>query len=69
MLDDEIFWQKMINCLNDIITWDINQYISCPIMTSKNCIDDNLENIRPCTTRPPILEEKTFTKVLQNDNT
>jgi hypothetical protein len=31
LLDDEIFWQNMINYLNDIITQEINQYKSCPI--------------------------------------
>ncbi len=36
-------------------------------MTNKNCINDNLDNICPCTTRPPNLEEKTFTKLFQND--
>ncbi len=36
-------------------------------MTNKNCIDDNLDNIHPCTTRPPNLQEKTFTKLFQND--
>jgi hypothetical protein len=35
----------MINYLNEIITQNINQYKSCPIMTNTNCIDDNLDNI------------------------
>jgi hypothetical protein len=57
----------MIHCLNDIITGDINKYKSCPIMIDTNYIDDNLDNIHPYTTRPLDLEEKTFTKLFQND--
>jgi hypothetical protein len=67
LLDNEIFRQNMIHYLNDIITWDINKYKSCPIMIDTNCIDDNLDNIHPYTTRPLDLEEKTFTKLFQND--
>jgi hypothetical protein len=55
----------MINYLNDIMSWVINQYKSCPITTNTNCIDNNLDNIHPCTTRPLDLEEKTFTKLFQ----
>jgi hypothetical protein len=58
LLDDEIFRQHMINYLNDIMSWVINQYKSCPIMINTNCIDENLDNIHPCTTRPLDLEEK-----------
>ncbi len=43
----------------------INQDKSCPITTNTNCIDDNLNNIHPCTARPLDLEEKTFTKLFQ----
>jgi len=50
----------MINYLNDIITWDINQYKSCPITTYTNCIDDNLDNIHLCITRPLDPKEITF---------
>jgi hypothetical protein len=57
----------MINYLNDIITRDINQYKPCPIMIDTNYIDDNLDNIHLCTTRPPNCEEKNFTTLLQND--
>jgi hypothetical protein len=57
----------MINYLNDIITRDINQYKSYPIITDTNCIDNNLDSKHPCTTKPLDLEEKTFTKVFQND--
>jgi hypothetical protein len=52
LFDDEIFWQKLINYLNDIITRDIIQYKSCPIIVDTNCIDDNLDNIHPYITRP-----------------
>jgi hypothetical protein len=57
----------MINYLNDIITQDIIQYQSCPIMIDTKYIDDNLDNIYPCTIRPPDPKEKTFTKQFQND--
>jgi hypothetical protein len=67
LLDDDIFQQNTINYLNEIITREINQYKSCPITTNTNCIDDNLDNIHPCTTRPLDLEEKTFTILFQND--
>ncbi len=59
------FIQNMINYLNGIITWDMNQYKSCPIMTNKNYIDDNLDSI--CTPRPLDPEKKSFTKLFQND--
>ncbi len=36
-------------------------------MIDTNCINDNLDNIHPYTTRPLDLEEKTFTKLFQND--
>jgi hypothetical protein len=55
----------MINYLNDIITLNINK--PYPIMIDTNCINDNLDNIHPYTTRPLDLEEKTFTKLFQND--
>jgi len=64
--DDKIFQQSMIN-LNDIITWDVNQYKSCSTVTYTYCIDDNLDNIHSWTTRPPNHEEKKFTKLFQND--
>jgi len=58
----------MINYLNDIITQDIIQYQSCLITIDTKYIDDNLDNIYPCTTtRPPDPKEKTFTKLFQND--
>jgi hypothetical protein len=63
--DDDIFKKNMINYLNGIITWDMNQYKSCPIMTNKNYIDDNLDNI--CTTMPLDPKRKSFTKLFQND--
>jgi hypothetical protein len=36
-------------------------------MTYSNCIDNDLDNIHPCTTKPLNIEEKTFTKPFQND--
>jgi hypothetical protein len=57
----------MINYLNDIITWNINRYKSCPITIDTNCVNDNLDNIHPCAIRPLDLEEKKFTKLFQND--
>jgi hypothetical protein len=42
-IDDDSFSKNMINYSNDIITRDINQYKSCPIMMNKNCIDKNLK--------------------------
>jgi len=57
----------MINYLNNIITQNINKYKSCPIMIDTNNINDNLDNIHPYTTWPLDLEEKTFTKLFQND--
>jgi hypothetical protein len=44
-IDDDSFSKNMINYSNDIITQDINQYKSCPIMINTNCIDNNLNNI------------------------
>ncbi len=64
--DDKIFRQNMINYLNDIITQDINQYKSCSIMTYTKCIDDNLDNIHPRTTRHQILKKNRY-KLFQND--
>jgi len=43
----------------------MNQYKSCPTMTNKNYIDDNLDNI--CTTRPLDPKKKSFTKLFQNN--
>jgi hypothetical protein len=67
LLDNEIFGQNMTNYLNDIITQNINTYKSCPIVIDTNFINDNLHNIHPYTTRPLDHEEKTFTKLFQND--
>jgi hypothetical protein len=50
-----------------MVTRNINQYKSCPITTDTNCIDNNLDNTHPCTTKPLDIEEKTFTKLFQND--
>jgi hypothetical protein len=36
-------------------------------MIDTNSINDNLDNIHPYTIRPLDLEEKTFTKLFQND--
>jgi hypothetical protein len=65
-IDDDSFSKNMINYSNDIITRDINQYKSCPIMINTNCIDNNLNNIHLCTTRPPNPKEFFFTTLFQN---
>ncbi len=31
------------------------------------CIDEDLNDIHPCTRRPPNIEDKTFPKLFQND--
>jgi len=54
----------MINYFNDTITQDINRYKSCPIMINTNCIDDNLDNIHLCTTRPPNPKEKKIYNII-----
>jgi hypothetical protein len=56
----------MINYSNDIITQDINQYKSCPIMIDTNCIDNNLNNLHLCTTRPLNCKENNFIALFQN---
>ncbi len=67
MYDDEIFGKNIINYLNDFITWNTNQYKSCPILMMTICIDEDLNDIHPCTRRPPNIEDKTFPKLFQND--
>ncbi len=57
--DDEIFWQNIINYLNDIIIRVINEYKSCAKNIDIDYINDNFDDIHLCNTRPN-LEKKTL---------
>jgi hypothetical protein len=63
--NNEDFQKNMINYLNDIITWNINQFKSSnPKMLEIN--DKHDDCIHPCTIRPPNTNENTFHKLFNN---
>jgi hypothetical protein len=64
LCDNEGFQKHMIDYLNNIITRDIKQYKLTSKMTH---INDEIQHIHPCTTRPFDRGINTFDKLFQND--